>query len=59
MKKKRKGKKNEKNEKINDLMSRWENAMMKKINRSPCGRYNEADPETDETCIYALRMSIY
>ena len=48
-----------KDEKINDLMSRWENAMMKKINSKVRGRYNEADLETDETCVYALRMSVY
>ena len=51
-------KKEKKVQKINDLMSKWENAMMKK-NQSPCGRYNEADLETDETSIYAMRMSMY
>jgi len=59
MKTKKRGKIFRKDEKINHLMSRWENAMMKKKITSPCGRYNEADPETDETCIYAMRMSIY
>jgi hypothetical protein len=40
-------------------MSRWENAMMEKNLKSSCGRYNEADPETDETRICAMRMSKY
>ena len=46
--------------KINDLMSRWEKCYDEKKKKitSPCGRYNEADLVTDETCIYAMRMSI-